>query len=651
MVAVSARKFLRFQCHEFDGHLHLVRNKLKPYYALTDVRKNHDWTNEGKPSGTFEAGGETWHVCLDYDNQPIIPWDDPSYKLETAYLYRLYFVCEDETYDGKRADRSQRVKGGTITFRPRWPNMKRREKADADGDGEWTGPIKDVNGYMDLGIPYVDAQVQGSNIEFDRYPHLLAEAAATFGIPRRYFDEFYRTSNIVDAAVYVRLKRSKSGPIYAADGPIARLHSLLESDRSGFRKHVEDNRERPGDYVTSVVDDKRVGMIVRGHGIGKEVKHYYMKNPDNYDPDEFGWHPKLEVGYQTSVTDQTVYWKRDDGELDCDDLRRELEELLVNILNWAGFDETGGESYQEDAYFDPNDRERRSLKVVDCPLPEIESQQEAAVMRLWGDMNPSDQALVETLLTDGGKITPEDAAEKTGYCYDTILRAVDRLEGFVEHTYNELAIESDYLAQAMLKRVHSAEEQFRRSIGSTVMQVADDAQNVETDAFSRFVQNYDVGVDKNRNDCRALLTPRYVAADKDDARNLAREAHVALLDRLGNSFGYQMRVEIADGTVLRFRSLKQGWAGAAWDPDEARRKREQQLEEQTEIEDRDIGLEEIDLEEAWERFADRDEWISYSKLKLIVSQVVTDADRALEALEAHGVIVTEMGRGFALAPR
>ena len=169
--------------------------------------------------------------------------------------------------------------------------------------------------------------------------------------------------------------------------------------------------------------------LIGGHQLPKEVKHYYMKDPDNYDPDEFGWHPKLEIGYQTSVTDRTVYWDRDDDELDRHDLRRELEELLVNVLDWSGLDLTGGEQYQKDAYFKPDDRERRSLKLVDCPLPEIESQQEQTIMRLWGDMNPSDRAVVDTLLTDGGEISPQDAADETGFCYDTILRAVDRLVG------------------------------------------------------------------------------------------------------------------------------------------------------------------------------------------------------------------------------
>jgi len=245
----------------------------------TTSGKNHNWKIEGKPTATVESGSETYHVCLDFDPQPIVPWSDPSYKLENAYLYRIYFVCDDETYDGERADRSQRVKGGTITIRPRWPDMKRRKATDDDGDKEWTGPITDVDGYMDLGVPYLDAQVQGSNIDFERYPDLLADAAAAFGLPRRYFDHFHHTSNINDAAVYARIMRDESGPIYAADGPIARMHSVLESDRDGYRKHVEDNRDRPGDYVSTVVTDRRAKKVVRGHGIGKEAKHYYMEDP------------------------------------------------------------------------------------------------------------------------------------------------------------------------------------------------------------------------------------------------------------------------------------------------------------------------------------------------------------------------------------
>lgn len=650
---MAMETFVRPQCHEFDAHFHLVEYGLTPYYALTDVRKEHDWTVDGKPTGSFEYDGESWRVCLDFDDQPIVPWSHQSYELDSAYLYRIYFVCADETYDGERADRSKRVKGGTITIKPRWPNMQRREQADDDDDGEWTGPIVDVDGYMDLGVPYLDAQVQASNIDFERYPGLLAEVAAAFGIPRRYFDDFYETSNMGDAAVYYRFDRDSSGPVYAPDGPIARIHSLLESDRRGYRKHVEDNRDRPGDYVSSEVDSDRAGKVIRGHRIAKEIKHYYMRDPDVYDPDEFGYHPKLEVGFQTAQTDRTIYWERDDGELDRHDLRRELKEMLVNVTSWAGLDITGGDHFFDDAYFKSGQTENRSVKLVDCPLPDIESEQEQVVMRLWGDMKPSDRAVTELLLSDGGEVAPKDAADQTGFSYRTIRRVVDRLEGFVRHTYGQLEIESEYAAQAMVKRVRAAEQQFRREIGNSVMQLADDAQGVENDALAKFRRRYEVGVDHNRDDCRFLLKPNYTAADIDDARMLAREATVAVEERFGNVAGVHMVVEIADdGNEHRLRDLRSfGWSGRDWDEDAMREKRRRQWDEQVDkFEDAD-DVEDLalDLEEAWAELADRGQPVSMAKLDAIVSQVTNQVEEFLRDATDQGLIEHVGNSRFVLA--
>ncbi len=542
---MAAQKFLKTQCHEFDAFFNFDEYGLKPYYALTSFRKKHDWVADGKPSTTFELDGEEWAAVLDYDDQPILPWSDPSYTLETAYLYRVYVVCMDETYDDESADASQRVKGGTFTAYPRWPDMKKRD--------EETGAISKVNGYMDLGRPYLTVRAQASNIDFGKYPDLTSEAFAAFGVPRRYFADPHESSNVNDAAVYVRPKRDVSGPIYAADGPIARIHQLLESDRSGYRKHVEDNRERPGDQVTTMVDSERAAKLVPGHKIGKEVKHYYMRNPDNYSPDQFGWHPKLEVSFQTSITDETVYWDREDA-LDIQQCRRELEEILMNVLDWAGLDVTGGDEYHDDAYFDPERRKRRALKLVDCPLPEIESEQENAVMRLWGDMNGSDREVTELLLTDGGEISPKDAAEKTGYSYRTIQRVVDRLEGFVRHTYGKLEIESDFAAQEMLKRVRSAEEQFRRTIGATAMQVAEDASGFECGPFDRFKRSYEVGVRETDERSRKLLQVRYTPDNRDEALEIAREAQTSYQQQYDDEngvYGIWMEVEYADGTTDR----------------------------------------------------------------------------------------------------
>nr|WP_306061094.1 hypothetical protein [Natronococcus sp. AD5] len=145
----------------------------------------------------------------------------------------------DETYDEKNANASRRVKGGTFTVYLRWPDMKKRD--------EETGAISKVNGYMDLGRSYLTVRAQASNVDFAKYLDLTAEAFAAFSVPRRYFADPHESSNVNDAAVYVRPKRDVSGPIYVVYGPIARIHQLFESVRLGYWKHVEDNRERPAD--------------------------------------------------------------------------------------------------------------------------------------------------------------------------------------------------------------------------------------------------------------------------------------------------------------------------------------------------------------------------------------------------------------------
>jgi len=189
-------------------------------------------------------------------------------------------------------------------------------------------------------------------------------------------------------------------------------------------------------------------------------------------------------------------------------------------------------------------------------------------MRLWGTMNPESAAadVTDLLLSDGGEISPQDAADKTGYCYDTILRAVDRLEGFIRHTYGKLEIESDFAAQEMLKRVRASEKRFRQSIGAATMQVADDARNVATDALERWRRNYDAGLQKNRDDCIALLTPGVVADSREHAKEIAKEAYVAVCERYDSHHGIHIKIELADGTVIRWRDLKtQPFAGSTFD--------------------------------------------------------------------------------------
>ncbi|KAA9411242.1 MarR family transcriptional regulator [Haloarcula hispanica] len=501
------------------------------------------WETEGKPTRDIELAGETWATCFDYSESGLDAWDNPEFQIQNVREFQFYVVSKDSpTYEGKRADRDKRVKGGTITVRPRWPNLT------ADGE-----PVS----VPQYGVPYIDVQVQASNIPHERYLSLVKRVMDAYGIAARYFDQPHPDSHINDLAYYVRLHRADSGPLYAPDGPIARCHTLIQGDRSGYRKHVEDNTKLPGYYVTATVEDEKADQLVRGHGLGKELKHYYPNHPDNYEPDQAPYHPKFEVSYQTSRTEQTVRWD------DLDDARRELEETILNCLDWCGLATSAESSVFVD--FDPfwNIRDTsEARKFVQCPLPKIEDDQEHRVMQLWGDMTTADRDVTELLLTDGGKVSPQMAAEKTGYTYRTIRTVIKRMEGLIEHTYGGMELSSKKIQQELLKRVRAAGERFEQEIGSATMELADAAEERSRSRWARIRREYAI-TETDADDCRKLLKVGYTPADFEEAQTIMREIQTAYTECVEeNTYGVHVAVETVETGRERFRDLSKAFETA-----------------------------------------------------------------------------------------
>ncbi|MFC4357495.1 hypothetical protein ACFO0N_05965 [Halobium salinum] len=541
VVEVTVELFSTTQCHEFDVHFIFTEYGLKPYYWMDSIRKEYDgWQTEGKPTAQMSFNGHDYILCYDYDKGGLDPWEHESYHLQSVPEFRFYFARKDALWNGGRPDSKGARKGaaGTITVRPRWPNL-------TSNGNRVSVP--------DLGQPYIDAQVQASNIPHDQYHELLRHIMAAFGGSTSYFSEPHEMSNIGDAAVYLRIDSEESGSLYAADGPIARSHNLLEADRSGYRKHVEDHRKRPGYYVTTTITDERAADLVRGHKFGKEVKHYYPEHPKKFEPDDPLYHPKLEISYQTSVTDETVYWD------DLEDLTRELEETLFNIMDWSGLSIRGGSHLVSDQYFDASAEHRRSLRITDCPLPEVENEQEMRVMRLWRDMTDSDEQLVDHLLTDGGQQSMQGAAESIDCSYRTIRRSVQRLEGLVEQTYGNLEIASKHQQQLMLKRLRAAKNRFEQTMEQTVMEVADAASDQQRSAWSKVRAEYDITVKEDTGDCRKLLEIGYQPKDSEEAREVLNEIRLRYQETFGfnSTHGIHARVTYLSGQSRRFRSLDQ----------------------------------------------------------------------------------------------
>jgi len=543
-------RFIETAAHELDVRFtcgvhpdnQIVDYGLTPYYAIHSLVKSHGdkWETEGKPTGEFELNGERWATAMDYYESGLDPWEHEEFELQTVYEYKFYFTSKaSPKYSALRADKDQRVKGGTITIRPRWPDLT------SDGT-----PVS----VPDYGKPYIDVQIQASNIPHRQYLTLVKQVMGSFGIDSRYFDNPHPDSHIDDLARYVRLERGESGPLFAPDGPIARSNTLIQGDRTGYRKHVEDNTKLPGYYVTAVIEDTKAPELIKGHSLGKELKHYYPEEPDEYEPNEAPYHPKFEVSYQASRTDETLRWH------ELDDAIRELDETIINCLDWAGLGTTADS--ENFVTFDPfwNVRNTtKSRKTVSCPLPEIESQQEYRIMQMWGDATPAARKVTKLLMTDGGEVSPQKAADKTGYSYRTVRDVINRYEEVFKHSYGRVEFQSKKVQQELLKRVRAAGENFHQEIGAAVLDLADAADERAQQAWSKIRRKYDI-TEQDSKDCRKLLKVGYKPTDRKEAKEILRELHTQYTQHIENTTkGIHVKMTFADGTIERFRDMSKAF--------------------------------------------------------------------------------------------
>jgi len=157
----------------------------------------------------------------------------------------------------------------------------------------------------------VNVRISGSNIHFGRYLDLTQSAFESVGVNEWYFYN-PEDSTLIDAERYVRIYENRSGPIHGRAGPIAGLAHLLENDRQGFRKLVqnddddEQGRNLPGYYHTSPsLGPRRISETFPAHELPKEIKHYYARealslpksNPLRH-PETRCVLPKVEVGWK-----------------------------------------------------------------------------------------------------------------------------------------------------------------------------------------------------------------------------------------------------------------------------------------------------------------------------------------------------------------
>jgi predicted DNA-binding protein YlxM (UPF0122 family) len=294
----------------------------------------------------------------------------------------------------------------------------------------------------------------------------------------------------------------------------------LENDRDGYRKRVENDADNhgqqlPGFYNTATLGPSRVQEVMPNHELPIEAKHYYAREALSRDRDDPLRHPKVEVAYQVRRWDGTLRADADG----LSQLTNELETWLYSILNEAGLDlRAGGNTYIEDAYFDAENG-TTTANVVDLDLTEIRHEQESVIYNILADgMSPVQQETLQTLVADGGTVSPQDVADENNRHRDTVYDALRRMKDLIDHQYGQINLKSPYVAELVADALDQAEASLERATMASAKAVnaAERGLDTTTSAFIAWAEKHGVNYSENNNRMRIEL------GDVDGAEEVRR---------------------------------------------------------------------------------------------------------------------------------
>ncbi len=463
------------QCHEFDANVLFNEHELKPFFAADRRIKD----GGGSQESTIEVDGEKFGVTLYYQNSGI---EHPGEETPDGTPFHLdemrEFRIKVEAYDDPAGQKSFNAH-----LAPRWPSMQSTSGKDIsppEGFGEG-----------------VNVRISGSNIHFSRYLDLTRAAFESVGINEWYFFDV-ADSTILDAERYVRIFESQSGPIHGRAGPIAGLAHLLESDREGYRKLVQNDMDEhgknlPGYYHTVTLGPGRIESAFPSHELPKEIKHYYAREALSMPKSHPLRHPKLGASYQKSRWDGKI------GVDDLDQLIYELDQTVHSVIEDAGVelhDGDGSGPYCADDYFGADTVTYPDNHIILLDLTEIRQEQESIVIRNLADggFSPVEWESLQTLIADGGTVSPTDIAEQNGRHVDSVHRALGRIDDMVEKEYGRVSLKSNHIAELVHDAVKEAKSSTRKAVeaGAKAIEASRRGIDEATSALIAWASNWDI---------------------------------------------------------------------------------------------------------------------------------------------------------------
>lgn len=516
--ADDLRRLVETAPHEFTANLNFNSDGLRPWFAADRMVKDGGGSVEIDGAVMDSLGGDVADLTLYYQESAVRP---PSGGVTPAGTPVEHDTIREFRISVEVCD-PVGARKANFHLRPRWDSLRAENT-----DGETVNvPVPDelANRHTDA----VNVRVQGANIEFDRYLPLLREAARRLGIGGRPFRDPHPTSNVQDAERYVRVHKDVSGPIHARDGPLVNLAHVLENDRQGYRKLVQnDDDERgctiPGYYHTATLGPDRIREVFPSHSLPKEVKHYYAREAADRPPADPLAHPKVGASYQVSRWDGTLSFDPDD----LDRLARELDETIYATLADAGLDlRAGGKTYVADEYFDARNAST-DASIVSLDVSQVRHEQENIVVRHLADgLSPVEREALDTLVTDGGQVAPADIAEAHDRHLDAVYAALGRMDDLVEREYDSVSLRSTYVAELVHDAIDAAREAVSDATAATAqaLDAADRGLDERTSAFVAWCERHGVNFREPSGDDGVSVRLGEVDS-KREARRLLREGY------------------------------------------------------------------------------------------------------------------------------
>jgi len=521
--------------HEFAANLLFTEHGLAPFFAADSRIK----AGAGSQKGEFVHDGEQWEVTLYYQESGLV---HPGPQTPAGTDFGLDELREYRLQVDRKGGRS--LAGFNAHIAPRWEGME----AERDDGSRIEIPVPDGFGEG------INVRLKGSNVDAKRYLPLLRAAAEAVGINDWYFGEPHQFSNIQDGERYVRLQDDRSGPVHGRDGPIAQLGHLLENDRDGYRKVVQNDRDEqgrnvPGYYHTVTLGPKRVREAFPDHTFPREIKHYKSREAESMEKSHPLAHPKVGASYQVNRWDDTLRWS------DLEEMERQLDQTLLSVLADAGVQVHDGPDgpFMGDPVWSPENVERPDDWLYGLDLTHIRQEQESVVIRTIedGGFSPIQWDALTRLIADGGEVSPKQIAEEDGWHPDAVRKALRKMEDLLEREYGSVALRSPFIAELVYDRIQAAQESVRDAVGTFAKAVEAGKRGLDetTSAFVAWAAKHDVDVADERE---AKMRLRFDGMDPNDVH----EDKPAVVSRLRK--GFKLWKE-AGRDVAKFREADVLW--------------------------------------------------------------------------------------------